>query len=83
MAPAFRRLETEWERMRMVVEERFGHWQAFVYNPSSCEVLYTGSRMTMAAAQIAAVDFAAVRAFGAHHDLKLEVIAAMLVWESK
>ncbi len=45
------------------------------------EVLYDSEWETLDAAQFAAVDFAATARFGLGHDLKPEIIAAMLVWE--
>jgi len=75
------RYESEWEGLRLVIEERPDHFQVFVYDPGECEVLYTAERMSLDGAQIAAIDFAATDRFGPGHDLKPEIIAAMLVWE--
>ena len=77
------RLETEWEGLRLVVEKRPDHWQAFVYDPDTCEVLYTAERTTIDEAKFAALEFAAVHAFGPAHDLKLEILSQMLVWEPR
>lgn len=76
-----KRHETEWEGLRLVVEEHPDHFQVFVYDPGECEVLYTAARMNFDAAKVAAVEYAATVRFGPRHDLKPEVIAAMLVWE--
>jgi len=38
------RQETEWEGLRLVIEQRPHHWQGFVYDPDECEVLYTAER---------------------------------------
>lgn len=73
--------EAEWEGLRLVIEERPDHFQAFVYDPGECNVLYTAARMNLDAAKLAAVEFVATTTFGPRHDLKPEVIAAMLVWE--
>jgi hypothetical protein len=75
------RYESEWEGLRLTIECRSGHWTAFVYDPVECEVMYTADRMNIDAAKFAAVDFAATAQFGPSHDLKPEIIAAMLVWE--
>ena len=76
------RYETEWEGLRIVIEVRPQHFQVFVYDPGECEVLYTAERMSLDAAQFAAVDFAATARFGPSHDLKPEIVAAMLVWQN-
>ena len=76
------RYETEWYGLRIVIEERPKHFQVFIYDPGECEVLYTGERMSVDAAKFAAVDFVAAARFGPSHDLKVEVVAAMLVWQS-
>lgn len=76
------RYETRWENLRLVVEERPEHWQAFVYHVEQCEILYTAERMSMNAAKLAAVDFAMAHFYGAKHNLKPEVVAEMLVWEA-
>ena len=75
------RQQTEWEGLRLVVEKRPDHWQAFVYDPDNCEVLYTAERPDVDRAKFAALDFAAVYTFGSAHDLKLEVLTEMLLWE--
>jgi hypothetical protein len=75
------RQQTEWEGLRLVVEKRPDHWQAFVYDPDNCEVLYTAERPDAETAKLAVLDFAAVYTFGPAHDLKLEVLTEMLLWE--
>jgi hypothetical protein len=75
------RSETEWEGLLLVIEERPEHVQVYVYDPADCEVLYTAERMNPDAAKSAALEFAASTRFGPRHDLKAEVVAAMLVWE--
>jgi hypothetical protein len=75
------RQQTEWEGLRLVVEKRPDHWQAFVYDPDNCEVLYTAERPDADRAKFVALDFAAVYTFGPDHDLKLEVLTEMLLWE--
>jgi hypothetical protein len=37
--------------------------------------------MSLDSAKFAAVEFVAITQFGPHHDLKPEVVAAMLMWE--
>jgi hypothetical protein len=76
------RYETEWQNLRLVIELRPDHWQAFVYDAESCEVLYAAERMTAGAAKVTALDFALVHRHGPSHNLKPEVVAEMLVWES-
>ena len=71
----------EWEGLRLVITKRTEYWQAFVYDPVECEVLYTAERMDIDAAKFAAVEFAVTDRFGPSHDLQLEIVAAMLVWE--
>ena len=75
------RYEAEWEGLRLVVDVRPEHWQAFVYDPAQCEVVYRAERMSMESAKFAAVEFVAVSQFGPRHNLKAEVIAEMLAWE--
>jgi hypothetical protein len=75
------RYETEWEGLRLVIEERPQHCQVFVYSLEECEVLYAAERISLDSAKFAAVEFAAVTRFGPQHDLKPEVVAAMLIWE--
>ena len=75
------RSEAEWEGLLLVIEERPEHVQVFVYDSADCEVLYTAERMNTDAAKFAAVEFAASTRFGPSHDLKAEVVAAMLLWE--
>jgi hypothetical protein len=75
------RYESQWEGFRLIVDARPEHWQVFVYDPAVCEVVSADERVNLNAAKCAAVDFAAVTRFGPHHDLKPEVIVAMLEWE--
>ncbi len=75
------RCETEWEGMRLVIQQRPDGFHVFVYDLTECEVLYDSEWETLDAAQFAVVDFAATARFGLGHDLKPEIIAAMLVWE--
>jgi hypothetical protein len=75
------RYESEWEGLRLVIEKRPGHFQVFIYDPDECEVLCTCQRTNLDAAKFAAVHFAATALFGPRHDLKPEIIAAMLLWE--
>ena len=70
------RYETEWEGMRLVVEERPDQFQVFIYDPAECEVLYTAAYKSLDAAKFAAVDFTATARFGPRHDLRPEIIAA-------
>jgi hypothetical protein len=77
------RYETEWYGLRIVIEERPKHFQVFIYDPGECEVLYTAERMSLDAAKFAAVDFVATARFGPSHDLKPEIVAAMLVWQNR
>ena len=74
-------LETEWEGLRLVIERRPQHYQVIVYSPEKCEVLYAAERISLDSAKFAAVEFVAMTRFGPQHDLKPEVVAAMLVWE--
>ena len=64
-----------------MIEERPEHLQLFIYDPDKCEVLYTAERMSLDAAKCAAVGFVATARFGPSHDLKPEIVVAMLVWE--
>jgi hypothetical protein len=73
--------ETEWDGLRIVIEEHPHHCQIFIYDPGKCEVLYTAERMSLDAAKFAAIDFVASARFGPNHGLKPEIVAAMLVWE--
>ena len=75
------RHQTEWEGLRLVVEQRPEHWQAFVYDVEHCEVLYIAKRISCEAAKIAAVEFAVAQLYTTDHDLKPHVLSQMLVWE--
>jgi hypothetical protein len=77
------RYETEWDGLRIVIEERPKHFQVFIYDPGKCEVLYTAEQLSLDAAKFAAVDFVATSRFGPKHGLKPEIVAAMLVWENR
>jgi hypothetical protein len=74
--------ETEWDGLRLVIEERPRYFQVIIYDRGQCEVLYTAERMNLDAAKFAAVDFAMTAHFGPSHHLKSEVVAAMLVWQT-
>jgi hypothetical protein len=75
------RYETEWEGFRLVVEERPQlYWQAFVYDPRPA-VLYTAARMSLDASKTLTVEYVSAYVFGPGHNLKSEVVTAMLVWE--
>jgi hypothetical protein len=76
------RYETEWEDLRLVGERRPEHWQAFVYDDGNCEILYAAERMTGESAKMTVLDFALAHRYGPGHDLKPEVAARMLVWNS-
>ena len=76
-----KRHETEWEGLRLVIEERWEYFQIFIYDPGNCEVLYNAKRISLDAAKFAAVEFVAAARFGPSHDLKPKIVAAMLVWE--
>jgi hypothetical protein len=73
------RYEAEWVGLRLVIEQRPNHFQAFVYDPGECEVLYRSADECRWGHL--AVEFAASTRFGPQHDLKSEVIASMLMWE--
>jgi hypothetical protein len=75
------RYQTEWERMRLVIEARPEHWQVFVYDIENCEVLHTAQRMSLDLAKYAAVEFATAHFFGPRHDLEPEIIVDMLAWK--
>jgi len=75
------RYETEWEELRLVVEMRPDHWQAFVYDVENCEVLHTAERPTADSAKLAALEFAVIHTFGPKHGLKLQIVVTMLIWE--
>ncbi len=76
------RYETEWENLRLVIERRSEHWQAFVYDEEKCEILYAAERLTAEAAKLRALDFVLTHRYGPSHGLKPEVVAEMLVWKS-
>jgi hypothetical protein len=78
----WQRYEAEWDGLRIVIEERPKHFQVFIYDPGKCEVLYTAEQLSLDAAKFAAVDFVATARFGPRHGLKLEIVAAMLVWQN-
>ena len=76
------RYETEWDGLRIVIEERPKHFQVFIYDPRKCEELYTAEQLSLDAAKLAAVDFVATARFAPRHGLKPEIVAAMLVWQN-
>lgn len=80
--PDDQRYEAEWEGMRLVLERRADYWQLFVYDVENCEVLHFAERISLDAAKYAAVEFAAAHCFGPRHDLRPEIISAILVWDS-
>ena len=69
-------------KLRTVIEEPLDYFQVFIYDPAEYEVLYTAERMSLDGAKFAAVDFVATARLGPSHDLKPEIVAAMLVWEN-
>jgi hypothetical protein len=71
----------EWENLQLIIECRYEHWRAIVYDAANCEVLYTAERMTVAAAKVAALDFALTHRHGPSPDLEPEAVAETLVWE--
>ena len=75
------RYETDWEGLRLVIQEHQEHFQAFVYDPESCEVVYTAKHPNLEVAKCAAVEFAAALRFGPQHGLKPRIVTAMLVWD--
>ena len=77
------RIETVWEGLRLVVEERSdgGLWHLFVYDEENCEVLYMAQHISCETAKNAAVKFAVAHLYSTDHDLKPEVLSQMLVWE--
>lgn len=75
-------LETEFEGLRLVLEEFPDHWQAFVYDPEQCEVLDTAALPSIEAAKLAALDSAILHAFGPSEDLNRDLLQAMLLWEA-
>ena len=77
------RIETVWEGLRLVVEERpeGGLWQLFVYDVENCEVLHMANRTSCEDAKNAAVEFAVAHLYTPDHDLKPEVLSQMLLWE--
>jgi hypothetical protein len=74
------RYETGFEGLRLVVDVHASHCDVFVYDPDQCEVLYTGQRMNLEMAKLAAIEFGALIRFGPQHDLKASVLAEMLAW---
>jgi hypothetical protein len=79
--PKGERHQTEWEGLRLVVDQRPEYWQVFVYDVEHCEVLYTAQRISCEAAKIAAVEFAVAELYSTDHDLKPQVVSQMLDWE--
>jgi len=77
------RIESVWEGLRLVVEERpdGGDWQLFVYDEENCEVLYMAQHISCETAKNAGVKFAVAHLYSTDHDLKPEVLSQMLVWE--
>ena len=76
-----RRYQADWGNLRLMVEQYPEHWQVFVYDVPSCEVVHTAERAGIDAAKFAACKFAALNTFGPTHDFRPETLAAMLTWE--
>jgi hypothetical protein len=75
------RYEANWEGLRLVVEQRPAHYQAFVTIRPKCEVLYTCGRLRLDLAQFAVVEFAASIRFGLDHFLKIEIVGQTIAWQ--
>ena len=73
--------ETEWEGLRLVIEQRPSHWQIFVYDVEACEILYTGAQNELEEAKREAITAAATSRFGPEHGLNIEILSEMLLWE--
>jgi hypothetical protein len=56
-----------WENLRLTVEPHEEHWQAFVYDETTCAVLYRAERMSVHGAKVSGVEFALWHLFGASH----------------
>jgi hypothetical protein len=76
------RHEAEWEGLRLVIEQHPDHYQAFVYAPAKCEVLYTCARLRRDGAEFSALEFAAATRFGSDHTFSLKTLAKTIVWRS-
>ena len=75
------RYAAEWQNLKLVIQEQEHYWQSFVYDFENCDVLYTSKRRTIDSAKVAALDFVAAHCYGPGHDLNLNTIAEMLLWE--
>jgi hypothetical protein len=74
-------IRTDWDGLRIVIEERPEHLQVSSTIPANAKCS-AAERVSLHAAKFAAVDFVATARFGPSHDLKPEIVAAMLVWEN-
>jgi hypothetical protein len=61
------RYETEWDGLRIVIEERPKHFQVFIYDPGKCEVLYIAEQAQMTAFRAPAQDAPHHHARTKHH----------------
>lgn len=77
------RYRTEWEGLRLVVQQYPDHWQFFVYDVENCEVIQTASRMDADGAKRAALEGAVIHLYGPKHDLNLSLLMQMLLWEAE
>jgi hypothetical protein len=70
-----------WENLRLMIEPVGEHWQSFVYDETTGEVLYRAERMSIHGAKVSGVEFALWRLFGESHGQDAESIAERLPWE--
>jgi hypothetical protein len=54
-----------WENLRLTVEPKEEHWQAFVYDETTYAVLYRAERMSVHGAKVSGVEFALWRVLSA------------------
>ena len=75
------RFETEFDGLRLVVYDHSTHCDLFVYDPNNCEVVYTGTRLNLANAKFAAVEYATSARFGPAHVIDTHLLMKHLPWD--
>lgn len=76
------RYETEFEGYRLVIDADCSNCQVFVYDSTHCVVLYAAKTANLDAAKFCAVEFTVINVFGHFHRLNIDLLVALLQWES-
>jgi hypothetical protein len=69
---------SNWEHLRLEVQQCEGYWQGFVYDQNACLILYRAERLTEQGAKRSVVEFAIHHLFGPEGGSDPEVWAGRL-----